>query len=79
MYIAKLPTGKRVTLAILEVGRSFGEMSVLDPMGTVSAGIYANEELDLLILELSWLGKLFETERTHPLLHCVCCVYCVCV
>lgn len=51
-------------------------MSVLDPMGTVSAGIYANEELDLLILELSWLGKLFETERTYPVLQCVC--VCVC-
>ncbi len=60
----KQPGGGAKVLATMDAHKTFGEMSVLDPTGTVSASIFANEpDTELFVIELAWIARLFETEH----------------
>jgi len=47
----------------MDANRTFGEMSLLDPNGAVSADIITNEETELYVIEVAWILKLFATEH----------------
>jgi len=63
VHVEKKVGDKKLILSTMDANRTFGEMSLLDPNGAVSADIITNEETELYVIEVAWILKLFATEH----------------